>query len=58
MRNGRAAEAGTETGGEQKPPTPPQDKPNPDKRPKLEEMLREANALSAANRLSKGGKRR
>lgn len=49
MRNGS-------TGGEQKPPASPQDKPNPDKRPKLEEMLREANALSATNRLSKGGK--
>jgi hypothetical protein len=49
MRDG--ATAGTS--GEQKPPAP---KPNPDKRPKLEELLREANALSAANRRGKGGK--
>jgi hypothetical protein len=54
MRNGRTAEANT-AAGEQKPPAS-QAKPNPDKRPKLEEMLREANALSATNRLSKGSK--
>jgi hypothetical protein len=40
----------------QAPQVTPKPNPNPDKRPKLEEMLREANAQSALNRLSKGGK--